>query len=66
MGYMKEFAARLATMIYYRKMKDEEILHAMLTPVEDEYRNEYAEWVMEQIYIVRDNPELYKPMAGSE
>lgn len=60
MGGMKAFASRLAKMVYERRMTDQQIVdefgHNPQSP--DEL------WLRQQIRVVRQNPQIYKAMAG--
>jgi hypothetical protein len=57
---MKEFAARLARMVYERKLSDARIV--------EEFANSSNKpdelWLRQQIRTVRTHPEIYKSMAG--
>jgi hypothetical protein len=57
---MKEFAARLARMVYERKLSDKHIVEEFLSSpnAPDEL------WLRQQIRTVRSHPEIYKPMVG--
>lgn len=62
MGQMKRFGMRLARMVYEDRMSDADIIktyqHSMPTAS--------IEWLKEQIKSVRDNPEMWRPLANKE
>lgn len=60
MGGMKAFASKLAKMVYERRMTDQQIIgeFANSPQAPDEL------WLRQQIRVVRQNPQIYKAMAG--
>ena len=60
MGYMKQFAIDLATMVYQLEWKDNEIIA--------HYRAKHYDtnWIERQIKVVRAEPALYKIMVGAK
>jgi hypothetical protein len=58
MGYTKLFGLWLAQAIYKREMTDPQIISAVISHKNVEMGN-----LKEQIQAVRDNPNLYRPLA---
>ena len=61
MGRVKEIAMWLADCVYQRQMSDQAIVEsANLVNPHDQY-DQFNCWLMEQIQIIRRNPQLYDP-----
>ena len=63
MSRTKDFAAELAEFVYRRHMSMEQIL-AILT--DENTKPRQIRWLQQQIQIVRDNPDVFQPMAEDD
>ena len=59
MGQVKNFALWLSESIYSRHMSNEAILSALAARYPDGDLDRSREWLLEQIRIVKTNPQLY-------
>lgn len=59
MSVMKNLAVQISTMVFHRRMKNEEILTSLRIPPES------RAWALEQINAVRADPGTFKQLAGS-
>ena len=60
MSHMKDFGRWLAGCVYKCRMSDETIRHAYESYIRQQIHKEDAQWLNNQIRIVRNNPEKYR------
>jgi hypothetical protein len=60
MGRMKEFASRLANMVYVQRLTNKQIYARYKDDEIDEA------WLRVQVAMIRSQPDIYKPLAGAK